>query len=95
MERDKGIEPSYPAWKAGALANVLIPHKVGHSGECPVRRQELKERGEDFLFSLYLYYTKIFLKNQLICVCTNEDTLDTLHHNRENQCIAIPTHAIF
>ena len=26
MERVKGIEPSYPAWKAGALADVLIPH---------------------------------------------------------------------
>lgn len=25
MERDKGIEPSYPAWKAGVLADVLIP----------------------------------------------------------------------
>ena len=22
-----GIEPTYPAWKAGALADVLIPHK--------------------------------------------------------------------
>ena len=26
MERDMGIEPTYPAWKAGALADVLIPH---------------------------------------------------------------------
>ena len=28
MERDMGIEPTYPAWKAGALADVLIPHIV-------------------------------------------------------------------
>ena len=27
LERVKGIEPSYPAWKAGALADVLYPHK--------------------------------------------------------------------
>lgn len=25
MERDMGIEPTYPAWKAGALADILIP----------------------------------------------------------------------
>ena len=29
MERVKGIEPSYPAWKAGALADVLHPHHKG------------------------------------------------------------------
>ena len=29
LERVKGIEPSYPAWKAGALADVLIPHEKG------------------------------------------------------------------
>ena len=27
MERVKGIEHSYPAWKAGALADVLHPHR--------------------------------------------------------------------
>ena len=27
MERVMGIEPTYPAWKAGALADVLHPHK--------------------------------------------------------------------
>ena len=26
MERVTGIEPVYPAWKAGALADVLHPH---------------------------------------------------------------------
>ena len=26
MERVKGIEPSSPAWKAGALATMLHPH---------------------------------------------------------------------
>lgn len=26
MERDMGIEPTYSAWKADVLANVLIPH---------------------------------------------------------------------
>ena len=25
-ERVMGIEPTYPAWKAGALADVLHPH---------------------------------------------------------------------
>jgi hypothetical protein len=27
MERVNGVEPSYPAWKAGALAVVLHPQK--------------------------------------------------------------------
>ena len=26
MERETGIEPAYPAWKAGALATVLLSH---------------------------------------------------------------------
>ena len=26
MERDMGIEPTYPVWKTGVLADVLIPH---------------------------------------------------------------------
>lgn len=26
IERVMGIEPTYPAWKAGALADVLHPH---------------------------------------------------------------------
>ena len=30
MERVTGIEPVYPAWKAGALADVLHPH-IGRS----------------------------------------------------------------
>ena len=65
MERVTGIEPVYPAWKAGALADVLHPHK-GHSEEHPGEDRNFKERGEDFfLYFLYLYYTKIFLKNQL------------------------------
>ena len=25
-ERETGIEPAYPAWKAGALATVLLSH---------------------------------------------------------------------
>ena len=29
MERVTGIEPVYPAWKAGALADVLHPHRKG------------------------------------------------------------------
>ena len=28
LERVTGIEPVYPAWKAGALADVLHPHMV-------------------------------------------------------------------
>ena len=28
MERDMGVEPTYPVWKTGALADVLIPHKL-------------------------------------------------------------------
>ena len=26
IERNKGIEPSYPAWKAGIITVILIPH---------------------------------------------------------------------
>ena len=66
MERVRGIEPLYPAWKAGALADVLHPQRMGHSEECPREDRNFKERGEDFLFFLYYYYTKKFLKNQLI-----------------------------
>ena len=28
LEQDMGIEPTYPAWKAGALADVLILHML-------------------------------------------------------------------
>ena len=28
IERVMGIEPTYPAWKAGALADVLHPHII-------------------------------------------------------------------
>ena len=59
MERDKGIEPSYPAWKAGALANVLIPQMGGALRGMPREDRNFKERGEDFLYSC-IYYNKNF-----------------------------------
>lgn len=31
-----GVEPTYPAWRAGALADVLHPHKAGNL--LPARR---------------------------------------------------------
>ena len=40
--------------KAGALADVLHPHK-GHSEERPGEDRNFKERGEDFsLFPVYI-----------------------------------------
>ena len=64
MERVRGIEPLYPAWKAGALADVLHPQRMGHSGECPREDRNFKERGEDFLFfPVLLLYQKIFEKS--------------------------------
>ena len=66
MERVKGIEPSYPAWKAGALADVLHPHRKPARGmQASAWRQEFKERGESFFITFYKYYTKKFYKNQL------------------------------
>lgn len=38
VERDKGIEPSYPEWKSGALADVLIPHMEETLRRTPPRR---------------------------------------------------------
>ena len=67
MERVTGIEPVYPAWKAGALADVLHPQREwGHSEECPREDRNLEKRGEDFSLFPYIYYNKKFLKNQLI-----------------------------
>lgn len=96
MERDKGIEPSYPAWKAGALADVLIPHRKGGALRGMPREDRNLKKGEKiFFFSLYLYYTKIFLKNQLICECTNDNILDMPHCGQDMAHNAIPIHAIF
>ena len=67
MERVTGIEPVYPAWKAGALADVLHPQRKGQSGEITPEKIGTLKKGEK-IFSLfpYIYYTKKFLKNQLI-----------------------------
>ena len=69
MERVTGIEPVYPAWKAGALANVLHP-QIRWTNEGVLAHLEkigTLKKGEKifFLYFLYLYYTKFFLKNQL------------------------------
>ena len=66
MERVTGIEPVYPTWKAGALADVLHPQGVGQSEDYLEKIGTLK-KGEKISKFLYLYYTKNFYKNQLIC----------------------------
>ena len=91
-----GIEPTYPAWKAGVLADVLHL-QVGESArglQTPAWRQELKERGESF-FTFYTYYNKYFLENQIIFAETNVDILHMLLHNLGRAHSAIPIHAIF
>ena len=63
LERVKGIEPSYPAWKAGALADVLYPHKRG-VGIRPREDKDFK-KGEKifFLILVYILYQKFFEKS--------------------------------
>ena len=57
MERDMGIEPTYPAWKAGVLADVLHLHKESPQGErrLPHGDRNLKKGEKVFsLLSLYI-----------------------------------------
>ena len=86
MERVTGIEPVYPAWKAGALADVLHP-QMWWTNEGVLAHLEkigtLKKGGRRFFLSfLYIYYTKIFLKNQLIFLETIDNILDMLRLGR-------------
>ena len=56
-----GIEPTYPAWKAGVLADVLHLHrKPAGERRLPHGDRNLK-KGEKVSFTFYIYYTKIFL----------------------------------
>ena len=66
MEQVMGIEPTYPAWKAGVLADVLHLHRESPQGErrLPHGDRNLK-KGEKVFFTFYIDYTKKFLKNQL------------------------------
>ena len=56
-----GIEPTYPVWKTGALADVLIPHKSGASREDAPEKIGTLKKGEK-IFSLFPIYIiqKIF-----------------------------------
>ena len=56
-----GIEPTYPAWKAGVLADVLHLHrKPAGERRLPHGDRNLK-KGEKVSFTFYIYYTKNFL----------------------------------
>ena len=72
MERVTGIEPVYPAWKAGALADVLYPHV----GACAPGK-ELKGN-ESLSLTFYIYYNINFLKSQIIFFYTISDILAKL-----------------
>ena len=65
MERVKGIEPSYPAWKAGALANVLYPRIRGIRGmDTPEKIGTLKKGEKIFsLFPVFILYKNFFEKS--------------------------------
>ena len=64
MERVRGIEPLYPAWKAGALADVLHPQKWGTPRNAPEKIGTLKKGEKIFsLFPVLLLYQKIFEKS--------------------------------
>ena len=64
MERVKGIEPSYPAWKAGALADVLYPRKGKPAGErrLPHGDRNLKKGEKVSLLLSINIIPKIFYK---------------------------------
>ena len=81
MERVKGIEPSYPAWKAGVLANVLYPRIRGIRGmDTPEKIGTLK-KGEKIFFFISCNYIiqKIFRKINFIFLETNDNILDMPH----------------
>ena len=67
MERVKGIEPSYPAWKAGVLANVLYPRIRGIRGmDTPEKIGTLKKGEKIFsLFPVIILYKKFSEKSTL------------------------------
>lgn len=67
MERVKGIEPSYPAWKAGVLANVLYPRIRGIRGmDTPEKIGTLKKGEKIFsLFPVIILYKKFLEKSTL------------------------------
>ena len=64
MERVRGIEPLYPTWKAGALADVLHPHGWGNPKITPEKIGTLKKGEKIFsLFPVLLLYQKNFEKS--------------------------------
>ena len=66
MERVTGVEPVYPAWKAGALADVLHPHKRGiRGGNTPEKIGTLKKGEKIFLNSCNYIIQKFFRKINL------------------------------
>ena len=71
MERVTGIEPVYPAWKAGALADVLHPQRRGIWGDTPEKIGTLKKGEKIFslfpvniLYKNFLKKSTYFLRNQ-------------------------------
>ena len=59
-----GIEPTYPAWKAGVLADVLHLREKARKGNAGFRMEfmESKERGESFFLLSIFIIPKIFIK---------------------------------
>ena len=74
MERVTGIEPVYPAWKAGALADVLHPQKrwTNEGGVSPPEKIGTLKKGEkifslfpvSILYKNFLKKSTYFLRNQ-------------------------------
>ena len=44
MEQDAGLEPAYPAWKAGVLTVAQILHRNSGSDETRTRDLTLRKR---------------------------------------------------
>lgn len=64
MERVTGIEPVYPAWKAGALADVLHPHERDAGEDVPEKIGTLKKGEKIFsLFPVSILYKKFLEKS--------------------------------
>ena len=66
MERDTGFEPAPSAWKAEMLAADTNLAKDGGNPEITSEKIGTLKKGEKIFFIPCIYYTKKFLKNQLI-----------------------------
>lgn len=64
MVLETGVEPVYLAWKAGTLADVLHPQRMGALRKILLEKIGTLKKGEK-IFSLFpvLLYQKIFKKS--------------------------------